>query len=55
MAASSVSKGQSGYSMLVKVYGRWMDSKPPRELERIWSGIQSMAQIAQNLPKKLAA
>src|SRR5690606_799700 len=47
--------GHSDYSMLVKVYGRWIDSESPRELERIWAGMQNMAQIAPNLSQELAA
>lgn len=44
--------GHSDYSMLVKVYARWIDSESPRELERIWEGMLSMA---RNTPEKLAA
>jgi len=47
--------GHSDYSMLVQVYGRWIDSESPSELERIWEGMQNMVQIAPNLPQKLAA
>lgn len=47
--------GHSDYSMLVKVYGRWIDSESPRELERIWEGMQNMAKSVPNLPQKLAA
>jgi len=47
--------GHNDYSMLVKVYGRWIDSESPRELERIWEGMQNMVQNAPNLPQKLAA
>ncbi|TAM13090.1 MAG: DUF3596 domain-containing protein [Nevskiaceae bacterium] len=47
--------GHSDYSMLVKVYGRWIDSESPRELERIWEGMQNMARNVPNLPQKLAA
>ncbi|ODV12668.1 MAG: hypothetical protein ABT22_06120 [Thiobacillus sp. SCN 64-317] len=43
--------GHSDYSMLVKVYGRWIDSESPRELGRIWLGMKKLVQIAQNLPK----
>jgi len=45
--------GHSDYSMLVTVYGRWIDTESPRELERIWEGMQKMAQIAPNLPQKV--
>jgi integrase len=47
--------GHSDYSMLVKVYGRWIDSESPRELERIWAGLENMAKSVPNLPQKLAA
>lgn len=47
--------GHGDYSMLVKVYGRWIDSESPRELERIWEGMQNMAKSVPNLPHKLAA
>lgn len=47
--------GHGDYSMLVKVYGRWIDSESPRELERIWEGMQNMAKSVPNLPQKLAA
>lgn len=44
--------GHSDYSMLVTVYGRWIDTESPRELERIWEGMQDMAKIAPKLPQK---
>jgi integrase len=47
--------GHSDYSMLVKVYGRWIDSESPRELERIWEGMQNMAKIVPNLSQEKAA
>lgn len=47
--------GHSDYSMLVKVYGRWIDSESPKELERIWKGMQNMGENAPNLPQELAA
>lgn len=47
--------GHSDYSMLVKVYARWIDSESPRELERIWAGMQNMAKNIPNLLQKLAA
>lgn len=40
--------GHNDYSMLVKVYGRWIDSESPRELERIWAG---MRKLAESVPK----
>lgn len=43
--------GHSDYSIRVKVYGRWIDSESPSELERIWAGMQNMAQFA---PKRNA-
>lgn len=47
--------GHRDYSMLVQVYGRWIDSESPRELERIWEGMQNMAKITPELPQRLAA
>lgn len=47
--------GHGDYSMLVKVYGRWIDSESPRELERIWEGMQNMAKSVPILPQRLAA
>lgn len=41
--------GHNDYSMLVKVYGRWIDSESPRELERIWDGMQKLAKNVPNL------
>jgi integrase len=43
--------GHSDYSMLVKVYGRWIDSESPRELGRIWQGMKKLVQIAPYLPQ----
>lgn len=42
--------GHSDYSMLVKVYGRWIDTESPRELGRIWQGMKKLVQNAPNLP-----
>lgn len=47
--------GHRDYSMLVNVCGRWIDSESPRELERIWEGMKSMAENVPNLSQKLAA
>jgi len=47
--------GHRDYSMLVNVYGRWIDTESPKELERIWEGMRNMAKNAPNLPQKLAA
>lgn len=47
--------GHKDYSMLVNVYGRWIDSESPRELERIWEGMQNMAKSDPNLPQSIAA
>jgi integrase len=47
--------GHSDFSMLVTVYARWIDTESPRELERIWAGMQDMAKNDPNLPQKLAA
>lgn len=43
--------GHKDYSMLVTVYGRWIDSESRSELDRIWTTMQNMVQIAPNLPK----
>lgn len=32
--------GHKDYSMLVKVYGRWMDSESENEAEFIWQELQ---------------
>lgn len=37
--------GHKDYSMLVSVYGRWMDTESPSELERIWEGMQKLSRI----------
>ncbi len=47
--------GHKDYSMLVNVYDRWIDTESPKELERIWEGMQNMAKNDPNLPQKLAA
>lgn len=47
--------GHKDYSMLVTVYGRWIDTESPRELQRIWEGMQNMAKNVPNLPQRLAA
>ena len=47
--------GHKDYSMLVTVYGRWIDTESTRELERIWEGMQNMAQITPKLPRTLPA
>jgi integrase len=44
--------GHKDYSMLVSVYGRWMDTESPSELERIWEGMQNMTQITPKLPQE---
>jgi integrase len=41
--------GHKDYSMLVTVYGRWIDTESSRELERIWEGMQNMARITPKL------
>lgn len=46
--------GFRDYSMLVNVYGRWIDTESPKELERIRDGMQSMAKNAPNLPQTVA-
>jgi len=45
--------GHSDYSMLVTVYGRWIDTESPKELERIWESMQNMAKIAPNFPQTI--
>ena len=47
--------GHNDYSMLVKVYGRWIDTESPRELERIWADLENMIKNVPNLPQKMAA
>lgn len=47
--------GHKDYSMLVNVYGRWIDSESPRELERVWEGMQNIAKNVPELSQKLAA
>ena len=47
--------GHKDYSMLVTVYGRWIDTESSRELERIWEGMQNMTQITPKLPQELPA
>jgi integrase len=32
--------GHKDFTMLVKVYAKWMDQESPKELERIWAAIQ---------------
>ena len=39
--------------MLVAVYGRWIDTESSKELERIWEGMQNMAQITPKLHQKV--
>ncbi|WP_293192901.1 tyrosine-type recombinase/integrase [Ottowia sp.] len=45
--------GHKDYSMLVTVYGRWIDTESSKELERIWEGMQNMAQITPKLHQKV--
>ncbi|MEH6541950.1 tyrosine-type recombinase/integrase [Halopseudomonas sp.] len=47
--------GHKDFSMLVNVYARWIDTESPRELDRIWEGMQNMAKNAPNLPQSIAA
>lgn len=47
--------GHTDYSMLVTVYGRWIDTESPKELERIWEGMQNMAKNTPNLPQRMVA
>lgn len=51
MHCTRFTKSNKDPDPLVKVYGRWTDSESPRELERIWAGMQNIAQIAPNLPQ----
>lgn len=46
--------GHKDYSMLVTVYGRWIDTESSRELERIWEGMQNMARITPKLHQEVA-
>lgn len=41
--------GHKDYSMLVTVYGRWIDTESSRELERIWEGMKNMSRITPKL------
>jgi integrase len=45
--------GHKDYSMLVTVYGRWIDTESSKELERIWEGMQNMAQITPKLHQEM--
>jgi len=47
--------GHTDYSMLVKVYGRWIDSESPSELERIWAGMQNLEKNVPNLSQEFEA
>lgn len=47
--------GHKDFSMLVNVYARWIDTESPRELDRIWEGMQNMTKIDPNLPQREAA
>ncbi len=47
--------GHTDYSMLVKVYGRWIDSESPSELERIWEGMQNLDKFVPNLSQETEA
>ena len=47
--------GHKDYSMLVTVYGRWIDTESSRELERIWEGMQNIAQITPKLHHEAVA
>ena len=38
--------------MVVNVYGRWIDFGVPKELERIWEGMQTWQKVPQDCPKK---
>lgn len=44
--------GHKDYSMLVSVYGRWMDTESPSELERIWEGMQKLSRIIPKLSQE---
>ena len=46
--------GHKDYSMLVTVYGRWIDTESSRELERIWEGMQNKARITPKLHQEAA-
>ena len=46
--------GHKDYSMLVTVYGRWIDTESSRELERILEGMQNMARITPKLHQVVA-
>lgn len=45
--------GHADFTMLVKVYAKWMDDESPDELQRIWLDMQKTSAIAPNLPHKI--
>lgn len=45
--------GHADFTMLVKVYAKWMDDESPDELNRIWADLQSPPQLPQTCPTKL--
>lgn len=47
--------GHSDCFMPVTVYGRWINTESPRELERIWEGMQDMAKSTQNILQEIEA
>lgn len=43
--------GHVDYSMLVKIYGRWMDTESENEAEFIWKGLQNSGAYAPLMPQ----
>ena len=42
--------GHKDYTMLVRVYGRWMPSESQKESERIWNELEAMGHNNEKLP-----
>ncbi len=42
LAFISKQMGHKDFTMLVDVYGKWMDEESPNELQHIWSGMQKL-------------
>lgn len=46
--------GHKDFTMLVKVYAKWMDDESPNELQHIWRGMQSNSPLPQSCPTETA-
>ncbi|UDL04024.1 site-specific integrase [Marinobacter sp. CA1] len=44
--------GHQDFSMLVKVYGRWMDSESKKESEFVWTQMRKAGAFAPTMPQK---